>query len=80
MSPADGELGKVTVIAPPDVLTKKPSPFTAVKGEVFAVVHQSTVPVLPEDAACQLKSVPSDVNTVLAPPLVKIAVAALELP
>jgi hypothetical protein len=37
----------VTVIAPPVVLTKNPSPLTAVKGAVFVVVHQSTVPVLP---------------------------------
>ena len=48
ISPAEGELGRVTVIAPPFVLTKKPSPLTAVNGLVFAVVHQSTVPVLPK--------------------------------
>jgi len=48
MSPALGELGRVTVIAPPVVLRKNPSPDTAVKGEVFAVVHQSTVPVRPK--------------------------------
>ena len=47
ISPADGEDGRVTVIAPPVVFTKNPSPDTAVKGEVLAVVHQSTVPVLP---------------------------------
>ena len=38
---------KVTVTAPLVVLTKYPLPEVAVKGEVFAVVHQSTVPVLP---------------------------------
>jgi len=48
MSPAEGELGRVTVTAPPEVLTKNPSPDTAVKGAVLAVVHQSTVPVLPK--------------------------------
>ena len=42
MSPADGELGNVTVTAPPDVLIKYPLPLTEVKGAVFAVVHQST--------------------------------------
>jgi hypothetical protein len=30
------------------VFTKNPSPLTAVKGLVFAVVHQSTVPVRPK--------------------------------
>ena len=39
--------GGITVTAPDVVFTKKPSPLTAVKGEVLAVVHQSTVPVLP---------------------------------
>ena len=48
MSPADGEDGKVTVIVPPVVFTKNPSPLVAVKGEVLAVEHQSTVPVLPK--------------------------------
>ena len=33
-----------------------------------------------EEAAVQLKSVPSEVNTVPAPPLAKTVVAALELP
>ena len=47
MSPADGELGSVTVTAPPFVL-KKPSPLVAVNGDVLAVVHQSTVPVRPK--------------------------------
>ena len=46
ISPADGDDGSVTVIAPDVVFTKYPSPLTAVKGLVFAVVHQSTVPVL----------------------------------
>ena len=32
---------------PAVVLTKNPEPLVAVKGVVFAVVHQSTVPVLP---------------------------------
>ena len=40
--------GKVAVTAPPLVFIKKPSPLTALKGAVFAVVHQSTVPVLPK--------------------------------
>ena len=44
----EGELGRVTVIAPLVVLTKNPSPDTAVKGDVLAVVHQSTVPVRPK--------------------------------
>ena len=48
MSPADGELGRVTVITPPDVLIKYPLPEATVKGEVLAVVHQLTVPVLPK--------------------------------
>ena len=47
ISPAEGELGSVTVIAPPDVLIKYPLPDATVKGDVLAVVHQSTVPVLP---------------------------------
>jgi hypothetical protein len=47
MSPGDGELGSVTVMPPAEVFTKNPSPLTAVNGEVLAVVHQSTVPVLP---------------------------------
>ena len=47
MSPAEGELGSVTVIGPLVVLTKNPEPLVAVKGLVFAVVHQLTVPVRP---------------------------------
>ena len=42
MSPADGELGNVTVIAPPDVFTKYPTLLAAVNGEVFAVVQNNT--------------------------------------
>ena len=45
MSPAEGDAGSVTVTAPDVVLTKNPEPLVAVKGLVFAVVHQSTVPV-----------------------------------
>ena len=30
------------------MLRKNPSPLVAVKGEVLAVAHQSTVPVLPK--------------------------------
>ena len=48
MSPALGDAGSVTVIVPLAVFTKNPSPLVAVKGEVLAVVHQSTVPVLPK--------------------------------
>ena len=36
MSPAEGELGSVTVIAPPVVLIKYPLPDATVKGEVLA--------------------------------------------
>ena len=69
MSPADGELGSVTVIAPPVVLTKNPSPDTAVKGEVLAVVHQSTVPVLP-NPVCVAPG--AKVTAVQAPPNVSV--------
>ena len=48
MSPALGDDGKVTVTAPHVVFTKNPEPLVAVKGDVFAVVHQSTVPVRPK--------------------------------
>jgi len=48
MSPADGLAGNVTVTAPPDVLIKYPLPEATVKGDVLAVVHQFTVPVLPK--------------------------------
>ena len=48
ISPCEGELGRVTVIPPDVVFTKNPSPLTAVNGLVLAVVHQSTVPVLPK--------------------------------
>ena len=47
ISPAEGEDGRVTVTAPPAVLTKNPEPLVAAKGDVFTVVHQFTVPVLP---------------------------------
>ena len=47
MSPADGDAGKVTVTDPELVFIKKPEPLVAVNGDVFAVVHQLTVPVLP---------------------------------
>ena len=41
--------GKVAVIGPPFVSTKKPCVFTAVKSDVLiAPVCQSTVPVLPK--------------------------------
>ena len=48
MSPALGDDGKVTVTVPPVVFTKNPEPLVAVKGAVFAVVHQLTVPVRPK--------------------------------
>ena len=48
MSPAEGELGRVTVIQPLVVFIKYPLPEATVKGAVFAVVHQLTVPVLPK--------------------------------
>ena len=44
---SDGD-GKVRVIAPAVVLIKYPFPETPVSGLVLAVVHQSTVPVLPK--------------------------------
>tara|TARA_R100001591_G_scaffold817_2_gene2048 strand:- start:217 stop:480 length:264 start_codon:yes stop_codon:yes gene_type:complete len=48
MSPADGEDGNVTVTDPLVVFTKNPEPLVAVKGLVFAVVHQFTEPDLPK--------------------------------
>jgi len=48
-----------------------------VKLDVFIADCQSVPPLL---AAAHDISVPSDVNTVLADPLVKIAVAALAFP
>ena len=53
-----------------------PLPATAVRVEPVTIVCHS----IPASTADQAISVPSDVNTVLAPPLVKIAVAALALP
>ena len=43
-------------------MVKNPSPLVAVNGDVFAVVHQSTVPVLP--------------NPVCVAPLAKVTVQA----
>ena len=49
MFPPLGDDGKFTVKAPPVVLQKYPSPFTAVNVEVLIEpVCQSTVPVLPK--------------------------------
>ena len=48
MAPALGDAGNVTVTAPHVVLIKYPLPLSAVRGEVLAVVHQFTVPVLPK--------------------------------
>ena len=47
MSPALGDAGSVTVIAPDVVFTKYPSPDVAVKSAVLILVCQSTVPALP---------------------------------
>ena len=69
MSPAVGELGRVTVIAPPVVFTKNPDPFVAVKGEVLAVVHQLTVPVLPNPVCVAPQA---KVTAVLGPPNVSV--------
>jgi hypothetical protein len=59
----------VTVIAPPLVLTKNPSPLVAVNGDVLAVVHQSTVPVLP-NPVCVAPG--AKVTAVQAPPIVSV--------
>jgi hypothetical protein len=48
MSPTVGELGKLTVKAPPEVSQKYPSPDVAVSVAVLIAVCQSTVPVLPK--------------------------------
>ena len=47
MSPTLGELGKVNVNAPPEVLQKYPSPDVAVKFAVLIAVCQLTEPDLP---------------------------------
>ena len=79
ISPADGEDGRVTVIAPPVVFTKNPSPLTAVKGEVLAVVHQSTVPVLPNPVCvapqAKVTAVPGPPNPSVLPVLLSILFA-----
>ena len=71
MSPAEGDAGSVTVTAPDVVLTKNPEPLVAVKGLVFAVVHQSTVPVLPKPVCvapdARLTAPPHLPNVTVAP-------------
>ena len=48
MSPALGDAGKLSVLAPPVLFIKYPVPLVAVVGvAVTGVVFQSTVPVLP---------------------------------
>ena len=48
ISPTEGELGKLTVNAPPEVLQKYPSPDVAVNVAVLIAVCQLTVPVRPK--------------------------------
>ena len=76
VSPTEADAGNVIVQAFEVVLIQYPLPATAVKVEPVTIVCHS----IPASTAPQLKSVPSDVNTVPAPPLVKIAVAALAFP
>ena len=45
ISPAEGELGSVTVNAADVVLQKYPLPLTAVNPEVLTVVSQVTAPI-----------------------------------
>ena len=53
------------------MLTKNPLPFVAVKGLVFAVVHQFTVPVLPKPVCvapdARLTAPPHLPNVTVAP-------------
>tara|TARA_R100001129_G_scaffold180627_1_gene158885 strand:+ start:156 stop:386 length:231 start_codon:yes stop_codon:yes gene_type:complete len=71
MSPAEGEAGRVTVIAPLEVFKKYPLPEATVKGPVFAVVHQLTVPVLPKPVCvapeARLTAPPHLPNVIVAP-------------
>ena len=69
MLPALGEDGNVTVTEPLVVFTKNPEPFVAVKGLVFAVVHQLTVPVLPNPVC-----VAPHANCIVVPDLPNVSV------
>ena len=59
------------------MLIQYPLPATTVIVEAVTIEDCHSIPLA---ASPQDISVPSDVNTVPAPPLVKIAVAALALP